>query len=152
DIKILLYSNLTSIVLDYTARQKIGGINVAFFFIRQLPVVAIEKYSNKVKKRIKEIVLRLTYTAYDLKPFAEDLGYHGGPFVWNEKERFQLQCELDAIYAHLYGLEKEEMDYILGTFPIVKRKDIDKYGSYRTKETILRLYDEFTWVREEMQK
>ena len=39
------------------------------------------------------------------------------------------------------------MDYILETFPIVKRKDIDKYGSYRTKETILKLYDEFAWVK-----
>ncbi len=73
-------------------------------------------------------------------------------FPWNEKHRFQLQCELDAIYAHLYGLEKEEMDYILETFPIVKRKDIAKYGSYCTKETILQLYDEFGWVREEMNK
>jgi hypothetical protein len=72
------------------------------------------------------------------------------PTIWNDKERFQLQCELDAIYAHLYGLEKEEMDYILDTFPIVKRKDIAKYGSYRSKETILQLYDEFAWVKEEM--
>ena len=44
------------------------------------------------------------------------------------------------------------MDYILETFPIVKRKDIAKYGSYRTKETILQLYDEFAWVKEEMNK
>ena len=42
------------------------------------------------------------------------------------------------------------MDYILESFPIVKRKDIAKYGSYRTKETILQLYDEFAWVRDEM--
>jgi hypothetical protein len=150
DIKVLLYANLTSFVLDYTARQKIGGINVAFFFIKQLPVVPQERYSNKIIKKIKEIILRLTYTANDLKPFAKDLGYDDNPFVWNDKERFQLQCELDAIYAHLYGLEKEEMDYILETFPIVKRKDIAKYGSYRTKETILQLYDELSWVRDEM--
>jgi hypothetical protein len=100
--------------------------------------------------QISEKVLKLVYNTIDLKPMAEEYGYEGEPFIWNEKERFQLQCELDAIYAHLYGLEKEEMDYILETFPIVKRKDIEKYGSYRTKETILRLYDEFSWVREEM--
>jgi len=28
------------------------------------------------------------------------------------------------------------------TFPIVKRKDIQKYGDYRTKLTILKIYDE----------
>jgi len=59
---------------------------------------------------------------------------------------------LDAIYANLYGLEKAEMDYILETFPIVKCKDIDRYGSYRTKETILKMYDVFEWVREEVKK
>lgn len=89
--------------------------------------------------------------SFELLDLSFDIHFNGEIIVWNEKERFQLQCELDAIYAHLYGLDKEEMDYILETFPIVKRKDIDKYGSYRTKETILRLYDQFAWVREEMQ-
>ncbi len=28
------------------------------------------------------------------------------------------------------------------TFPIVKRKDVAKYGTYRTKERILTIYDE----------
>jgi len=44
------------------------------------------------------------------------------------------------------------MDYILETFPIVKCKDIDRYGSYRTKKNILKMYDEFVWVREEVKK
>ena len=34
----------------------------------------------------------------------------------------------------------------LETFPIVKKKDIEKYGSYRTKETILRYYDEYAGI------
>jgi hypothetical protein len=55
-----------------------------------------------------------------------------------------VRAELDAIYAHLYGLTKEELDYILETFPIVKMKDIEKYGSYRTKELILKYYDEYS--------
>jgi hypothetical protein len=32
----------------------------------------------------------------------------------------------------------------LETFPIVKRKDVERYGSYRTKELILKYYDEYT--------
>ncbi len=44
------------------------------------------------------------------------------------------------------------MNYLLETFSIVKRKDITKYGSYRTKETILQLYDEFAWVSEELKQ
>ncbi len=63
---------------------------------------------------------------------------------WDEERRARLRAELDAIYAHLYGLTKEELDYILETFPIVKMKDIEKYGSYRTKELILKYYDEYS--------
>ncbi len=34
------------------------------------------------------------------------------------------------------------MDYIMETFPIVKRKDEKLYGEYRTKRVILEMYDE----------
>ncbi len=66
------------------------------------------------------------------------------PFKWDEERRARLRAELDAIYAHLYGLTREELDYILETFPIVKRKDVEKYGSYRTKELILDYYEEYS--------
>ena len=33
------------------------------------------------------------------------------------------------------------VDYIMDTFPIVKRKDEQKYGDYRTKRVILEIYD-----------
>jgi hypothetical protein len=33
------------------------------------------------------------------------------------------------------------VDYIMETFPIVKRKDESKWGEYRTKRVILEIYD-----------
>src|SRR5690606_21613776 len=86
-------------------------------------------------------VLELTCTAYDLRPFAQDVGYHGPPFRWDEDRRFLLRCELDAAYFHLYGIARDDVDYILETFPIVKRKDIAKHGEFRTKRVILEMYD-----------
>ena len=65
------------------------------------------------------------------------------PFRWDEERRARLRAELDAIYAHLYGLDREELDYILDAFPIVKRKDMERYGTYRTKEMILKHYEEY---------
>ncbi len=147
---LFLLASLNSVAFDFLTRQTVGGTNFNHWILKQLPVVDYNKVNNELLKTIQEKVFQLSYTANDLKPMAEEYGYAGNPFIWNDKERFQLQCELDAIYAHLYGLEKEEMDYILETFPIVKRKDIAKYGSYHTKETILKLYDEFAWVRDEM--
>ena len=56
------------------------------------------------------------------------------PFVWDEERRFDLRCDLDALYFHLYEISRDDVDYIMETFPIVKRKDEAAYGSYRTKE------------------
>lgn len=152
DLIIGIYSLFNSFVFDYIVRQSLGGTNMTWGYVKQFPVIAHNKYFPQLLKIIKNNVLKLSYTAIDLKLFSKDLGYEGEPFIWDEEERFQLKCELDAIYGHLYGLTREEFDYILETFPIVKRKDLDKYGTYRTKDTILQLYDEMDWVKEEMEK
>jgi hypothetical protein len=39
-------------------------------------------------------------------------------------------------------LSREELAYILETFPIVKRKDEAQYGEYRTKRLVLEAYEE----------
>ena len=46
-----------------------------------------------------------------------------------------------TVYFHLYGIERNEVDYILETFPIVKRKDEQAHGAYHTKRVILDIYD-----------
>ena len=86
--------------------------------------------------------VELTYTAWDPEPFAKDGGYDGPPFRWNEHRCFLLRSELDAAYFHLYSIERDDVDYIMETFPIVKRKDEKQYGEYRTKRVILEIYDE----------
>ena len=86
---------------------------------------------------VRDHVLRLTYTAHDMEPFARDLGYDGPPFRWDEEERRHLRARLDALYFHLYGLSREDADYVLGTFPIVRRQDEKEFGSYRTRDLVL---------------
>jgi hypothetical protein len=83
-----------------------------------------------------------------MEPFARDCGFEGEPFVWNEDRRFLLRCELDALYFHLYGIERDDVDYILETFPIVKRKDEAEHGEYRTKRVILEIYDDLKQAME----
>jgi hypothetical protein len=113
-------------------------------------------------------VLELTYTAWDLESFSRDCGWSGSPFLWDEERRFLLRNELDAAFFHLYLptdsdgnwrqadsetveeldrlrssflTPREAVDYIMETFIIIKRKDIKKYGDYRTKLAILGCYD-----------
>ncbi|WP_415814874.1 hypothetical protein, partial [Deinococcus marmoris] len=88
-------------------------------------------------------VLELTYMAHDLSGFAADLGYAGQPFTWNDERRFWLRAELDALYFILYGIARDDVAYIMDTFPIVRRKDEAAHGGvYRTKEAILSVFDE----------
>jgi hypothetical protein len=63
------------------------------------------------------------------------------PFRWDDDRRFLLRSELDAFYFHLYGIARDEADYIIDTFPITRRKEEQQYGEYRTKRVILEIYD-----------
>ena len=137
-----LVANLNSFSLDYVTRQKMHGINLSWFLLEQLPVIAPDDYHRQfggttAGDLVRDHVLRLTYTAYDMEPFARDLGYDGPPFRWDEEERRHLRARLDALYFHLYGLSREDADYVLGTFPIVRRQDEKKFGSYRTRDLVL---------------
>ena len=136
----ILFS-INSIIFDYVSRMKVGGMNFNFWIAYQQPVITLKKLENSgYFEKVKENVLKLTYYHEILKPFANDLGYYGKPFKWSDSERLELQCELDAIAAKLYGVTGKELEYILETFPGVKRKDMDKYNCYKTKETILKYF------------
>jgi hypothetical protein len=49
--------------------------------------------------------------------------------------------QVAAAYFHRYGIGRDDVDSILETCPIVKRKDEQAHGAYRTKRVILDLYD-----------
>ena len=126
---------------DYIARQKVGGIHLSYFIFYQLPIIPLHMVEKFHIDFVILRVLELSYTSYSLKGFAKDCGYTGPPFRWNEERRFLIRCELDAAFFHLYGIERDDLDYIMETFPIVKRKDEKKYNKYRTKRVILEIYD-----------
>ena len=86
---------------------------------------------------IREQVLRLTYTAVDMRPFAADMGYGGEPFIWDEDDRRHRLARLDALFFHLYGLDRNDADYILAQFPIVREQDEKQFGRYLTRDLIL---------------
>ncbi|MDM7939713.1 MAG: N-6 DNA methylase [Methanothrix sp.] len=146
-----LLSCLDSLAVDYCTRQKIGGTTLNFYLYQQLPILPQSAFIDScpwspgqtIAEWIKLRVLELTYTTWAMKPFAEDLGFDGPPFSWDDERRFILRCELDAAFFHLYGCSRSDTDYILDTFPILRDKEIKKYGTYRTKDTILSLFNAF---------
>ena len=113
-----------------------------WYIVEQLPVIPPEMFQQPLGKItvaefIKDHVLHLTYTAWDMKPFAKDMGYEGEPFVWDEADRRHRKAKLDALFFNLYGINEKDADYILSTFPIVKRQDEAEHGRYLTRDLIL---------------
>ncbi len=144
-----LYANLSSIPFDYCARQKVAGLNLNYFTLRQLPALCPATYampapwalSLRIRDWLGPRVLELTYTAWDLRAFAEDWGDDGPPFVWDPDRRFQLLCEIDAAFFHLYDISQDDTAYILDTFSALKRSEEREHGEYRTKRVVLNIYD-----------
>ena len=137
-----LGANLNTTCVDFVARQKAQGTHLNWYIVEQLPVIAPDDYdrpfgATTTRDLVKDHVLRLTYTAHDMAPFARDLGHDGPPFPWDEEERRHLRARLDALYFHLYGLTREDAAYVLDTFPIVRREDEAAFGRYRTRELVL---------------
>ena len=104
-----------------------------YFIYKQLPVLPPDRYTEADLAFIVPRVLELTYTAWDLQPWAEELvsawktetdDWKPGtpeairrspltPFPYDPDRRAILRAELDAYYARLYGLTEEELRYIL---------------------------------------
>ena len=71
--------------------------------------------------------------AQDLGDVDPVTGAVNPPFVWDDERRSWLRAGLDTAFFHLYGITRDDADYILDTFPIVRRKDEATFGEYRTK-------------------
>lgn len=151
-----LLANNNSITMDWVVRQKVGGTNMNFFYLNQLPILPPSAYSEADLAFIVPRVLELTYTSHSMAPFARDLGHEGAPFAWDEDRRASLRAELDAWYALAYGLTRDELRYVLDpadvmgadypseTFRVLKSNEERKFGEYRTRRLVLAAYDTLT--------
>jgi hypothetical protein len=86
-------------------------------------------------------VLELSYTAWDLEPYARDLGDYGPPFRWDDGRRAQLRAELDAAYLHLYGLTRDEAEHVIDSFFVLRKIEERTFGEFRTRRLVLAVYD-----------
>ena len=146
----LLAANFNSIIFDFVARQKIHGQHLNLFVIEQLPVVPPDSYqfvqfgNKSAKDVVRDAVLELTYTSYDMAPFARDLNYldeFGNvkpPFEWDTMRRLHLCAKLDAVFFQLYGIiDRDDISYIYSTFPILERNETSDFGRFVSRDLCL---------------
>lgn len=160
---------LSSIVFDYVTRQKVGGKSMNFFYVKQFPVLTPEQIPSAMQWQIVKRVAELCYFNHDMDGWASELWDEMNeeqraelpqlgaqqPWIYNPERRAILQAELDAIFAHLYGLNTEDLRYILDpedvcgkgcineTFRVLKDNEIRQYGEYRTKRLVLEAWNKF---------
>jgi hypothetical protein len=142
-----LYANLSTFILDFVARQKIAGTHLTYGYLKQLPVLPPASYEKdcpwecgeQLDSWVRTRVMELAYTSYGMTEFAQDHGDSGQPFLWDEERRFWIRAELDAAYFHLYGVSRDDVDYIMETFRALKNMSPDGFAT--TKKAILEIYD-----------
>lgn len=128
-----LLANLNSFVYDFVMRQKISNIHLNYFIVEQIPTLPPDTYGkacpwdsrSTLESWISERVLKLTCTAEDMLPLAAACDFASGSFApayegrlnkWDPAERAELMAELDAAFFHLYGVGRDDVEYILSTF------------------------------------
>jgi len=159
-----LLAMLSSLTFDFIVKQKVGGSSMGFFMMKQLPFLTPEQIQESGYGRdIVERVARLCWFNHDLDGWMEELRKEcpkdydlpDEPVIWDEEKRAIWQAELDAIFAHLYGLSTEDLRYILDpedicgkgcineTFRVLKEREIRELGEYRTKRLVLEAWNKF---------
>lgn len=161
-------TNMSALVFDYVVRQKLGGTNMTFGYFKQFPVVPPDRYNAADLAYIVPRLLELTHTAHDMQAWANDLlvaipsadprppvqrGTPLPPFPWDPERRARLRAELDAYYARLYGLDRDELRYTLDpgdvmgedypseTFRVLKNNEMREFGEHRTQRLMLAAWD-----------
>jgi len=143
-----LLGNLNAFAYDYICRQKIGGVNLSYFIINQIPTFHPDFYKQKcpwnkkqtLEKWISDRVLKLTCTSNDMIPLAKAASLKPLVHKWNPEERLDLQAQFDAAFFILYGIKQDDVEYILSTFSGIRKEPESMFNTSNTLDRILKHY------------
>jgi hypothetical protein len=104
---------LSSIPLDWLARRTVE-VNLTYHVINGFPVPRPGSNDSR-RNRVVEISGRLAAIDERFDKWAEEVGVPVGS-VKTDKQRFNLEAELDALVSHLYGLSRVQVEHVFATF------------------------------------
>lgn len=107
-----LLAILSSLPLDWYSRRFVET-HVNFFVLNPFPVPR-PKAGDPLHDAAVKLAGRLAAPDKQFAKWAKAVGVEYGPLDVHEK--FQMICELDAVVAHLYGLEERHLRHIFETF------------------------------------
>lgn len=139
-----------SATMDFLVRMKVS-LHLTFTLLKGLPFPRFDA-PNDIVRDLAPFVLGLSCTGPELFDYwksmhtlgvIDDVPHSDGQMGIHEPAtRLVYRAIIDAIVAqHIFGLEREHIEYIYGTFPIVQERETNVYGEYRSKELCLLAFE-----------
>ena len=125
-----LQAALSSLVVDYVLRQKLGGTNLTYNYMQQLPISS----DFATRAQVPGCGSAWVERKVDLL----------NAWVGSPSDRAVHQAELDGYCFHEYGLDREAVSHVLESFPVLRRKEESRYGEFQTSRFVLAAYDAMT--------
>jgi hypothetical protein len=95
---------LNSLCFDYALRMRTAGTNVSFTYMRPMPVPPAEA--------VNRLPIILTHLAW----------VHGLSHITEKRELWPLLWDANRAVAEAYGLDADDFEHILSSFPVFARK------------------------------
>ena len=139
--------------MNFLARRKVS-LNMSYTVLDSLPFPRLPEDDVRVAT-LAPLVLKLTCTGPEMVAYWNTMAKYGwvepvpndGPLpgILDDPNRLRIRARIEAVVAtNLFNLTREELEYVLDTFPTTRKYDINKHGEYRSKIEVLNAYDALT--------
>ena len=123
---VFLCGMLNSFVQDFLMRHKMSR-NINNFHINGQPIPRFDKNNLLHQKLFKNSVM-LICTTDEYAKLSKEVGV--SEYVTDPAKRMVLEAQINAYTAKIYGLTREELEYVLELFPSVKVKELKDLTLY----------------------
>lgn len=118
---LFLVATLNSLAYDFALRCRLGGINLNYFVVEETPLPQPKLW--RVAEVLAKGIAGLCWPHTLFAPAWQQLASRQSqlmPNVWRtlwaitEHDRQRLRCVLDAVVAHLFGLDVQDVEWLVG--------------------------------------
>jgi hypothetical protein len=133
---------LNSLVFDYCARPRVGGVHFTWSILEECPLPRIENVEEKSRKLVRKLAQTVAMLTFLHRRFApewlrfRELYSEFATREWKlwwavtETDRLRLRVEIDTLSADLYGLDPDDFEWIVRDDPK------DSKGFYRVERNL----------------
>lgn len=138
-----------SLVVDFVARQRVLGKKLALNILDSLPIARFPA-RNALGDWLATATLLLTCTSQEMAGLWREQEGDGWSAptpvpvgIADPETRRLLRARVDAVVARdVYGLQRDDLESIIGTFPQLEGIELKRHGEFLTRRLVLNAFDE----------